>query len=411
MKVFWALAGVAIAVGVGLSGLGFVIARRLTAPVSGRTFDLTVRGVDNSGERSVIILDRTPRTAAPGDYCLILENGGWVRLAPGVEDRGPNLVGREVVGESGPGLALGQRASWSGIYFQTPADAGLQSTDVEIQTDVGPAPAWLIPPEGPASTTWAIHIHGLGSTRAGTLRGVQVASEAGLTSLVVTYRNDGEGPTVGTGRSELGAAESDDVRAAVDYARENGASSVTLFGWSMGGAIALQLADDPRLRGVVTALVLDSPIIDWVATLKANCVRAGLPAWTSGLAVPWLSSRPLAVILGLARPLDLRSFDWINRADQLTVPTLILHGTLDQSSPLRLSNRLRALRPDLVNLVALEADHTLSWNSDPGRWREVVLAYPLETMSSTETNPSVASKSTRGSVVPLVKAQIVNHTD
>jgi pimeloyl-ACP methyl ester carboxylesterase len=371
MKAVWALAGVVAGTGVALGGLGFVIARRLTAPVSERKYDLTIRGVDNSGERPTVILDRTPSTASTGDYNLILENGGWVKLASGVEDRGPSLVGREVVGETGPGLAAGQRASWSGIYFQTPADAGLQATDIEIQTDVGPAPAWLIPPQGPPSTTWAIHIHGLGSTRAGTMRGVQVASESGLASLVVTYRNDGEGPKVGTGRSELGAAEVDDVRAAISYARENGARSVILFGWSMGAAIALQLAADPELRGIITGLVLDSPVLDWVSTIKANCARSGLPAWTGELAVPWLNSRPLARLVGLANPIDLRGFDWIERADELSVPTLILHGTLDTSSPFELSTRLRSLRPDIVDVEAFGAEHTMSWNSNRERWGAV----------------------------------------
>ncbi|TFD68203.1 alpha/beta hydrolase [Cryobacterium gelidum] len=371
MKAVWAFAGVVVGSGVALAGVGLTIARRLTAPVSGRRYDLTIRGVDNTGERPVVILDRAPATAAPGDYCLILENGGWIKLANDVENRGPNLVGREVVGESGPGLVAGQRASWSGIYFQTPADAGLQTTDVEIQTDVGPAPAWLIPPQGSPSTTWAIHIHGLGSTRAGTLRGVQVASEIGLTSLVVTYRNDGEGPRVGTGRSELGAAEVDDVRAAANYARENGARSVILFGWSMGGAIALQLANDPKLRDIVTGLVLDSPILDWVATLKANCARAGLPAWAGVLAVPWLNSQPLVRLVGLANRVDLRSFNWIARSHELIVPTLILHGALDTSSPFELSDRLSRLRPENVELQAFEADHTMSWNSNRERWRAI----------------------------------------
>ncbi|TFD10204.1 alpha/beta fold hydrolase [Cryobacterium sp. TMT1-2-2] len=375
MKVIWALAGAAIAAGVGLGGLGLVIARRLTAPVSGRKFDLTIRGVDSSGERPIVILDRTPRTAAPGDYCLILENGGWVKLAPGVEDRGPSLVGREVVGELSPDVGAGQRASWSGIYFQSPADAGLKSLDIEIQTDVGPAPAWLVTPQGPPSTTWAIHIHGLGSTRAGTLRGVQVASEAGLTSLVVTYRNDGEGPRVGSGRSELGAAEVDDARAAVDYARENGARSVVLFGWSMGAAIALQLAADPRLRGSVTGLVLDSPILDWVATLKANCARAHLPAWTGALAVAWLDLRPLTRLAGLTDPVRMNTFDWIARADELTVPTLILHGTRDSSSPFCLSTNFTALRPNLIDLERFDADHTMTWNSDSAHWRAVVSSW------------------------------------
>jgi dipeptidyl aminopeptidase/acylaminoacyl peptidase len=370
------MAGAAATAGVALGGLGLVIARRLTAPASGRRYDLTIRGVDNSGERPIVILDRTARTAAPGLYCLILENGGWVQLSREVEDRGPGLVGREVLGEPSEGLAAGARASWSGILFSSPEDAGLRFTDVQVQTDVGQAPAWLIIPRPDPPRTWAIHIHGLGSARAGTLRGVQVTSEAGLTSLVVTYRNDGEGPIVGTGRSELGAAEVDDVRSAVRFARENGARNVILLGWSMGAAIALQLAAEPELQGVVAGIVLESPILDWVASIKANCARSGLPTWTGMLAVPWLDFWPLARLAGLTNPVDLRRFDWISRADELSVQTLILHGTLDTSSPFQLSTRLRELRPDIVDLEGFGADHTMSWNSDPERWR-AVLSYWL----------------------------------
>ena len=375
MRASWAVAAAAAAAGLALGGLGLVIARRLTSSASGRSYDLTIRGVDNSGERPIVVLDRTPATAASGLYCLILENGGWARLSHEVEDRGPGLVGREVLGETGPSLAAGERASWSGIYFSGPEDAGLDAKDVEIPTGVGQAPAWLITPTGTLSSTWAIHIHGLGSPRAGTLRGIQVASDAELTSLVVTYRNDGEGPIVGTGRSELGAAEVDDVRAAVRFALENGARDVVLFGWSMGAAIALQLAAEHELRGIVVGLVLDSPVLDWVSTIKANCVRSSLPAWSGALAAPWLTFWPLALMIGLASPIDLSRFDWIARAGELNVPILLLHGTLDTSSPFEVSTRIRALRPDIVDLEVFEADHTMSWNSDHERWRAVLFSW------------------------------------
>jgi pimeloyl-ACP methyl ester carboxylesterase len=372
MKAGWAVAGTVMAAGGVLAGLGLVIAKSLTAPASGRTFDLVIRDVDDSGERPIVVLDRTPRTAAPGLYCLIAENGAWFRLSHDVVDRGPHLVGREVMGDLSQGLTAGDRVSWSGIVFSSPEKADLQSTDVKVQTDVGSAPAWLITARGGPSTSWAVHVHGLGSSRSGTLRGVQVASEVGLTSLVVTYRNDGDGPTVGSGRSELGVSEVDDVREAVRFARENGARSVVLFGWSMGASIALQLAADPELRGVVTGLVLESPVLDWVATIRANCERSGLPAWTVVLALPWLNGRRLAHLTGLASPLDLRRFDWIARADELSLPTLILHGALDNSSPIQLSTQLRKLRPDVVDLKVFEADHTMSWNSDCERWRAVL---------------------------------------
>ena len=261
------------------------------------------------------------------------------------------------------------RASWSGIYYATPANAGLNARDITITTPAGRCPAWRI--DGDPST-WAIHIHGLGSSRAGTLRGVRVAAELGYTSLVVTYRNTIEGTRVGTGRSTLGRTETADVDEAFGYAVRRGAERIVLFGWSMGATIALQLAARPRHNGLITALVLDSPVLDWAETIKANCARSGLPAAVGLLADPWLSARPLANMVGLPESVPLRQFDRITRAAELTTPALILHGTRDSSAPIRLSQALRDRRSDIVTLETFDADHTLTWNSDPERWRAVV---------------------------------------
>ena len=151
------------------------------------------------------MLDRTDQTTAPGIYNLWFEHGGWAQLSTEIVDRGPTRVARRITGTA-PGFTpkVGDRASWSGIYYATPADAGLHARDITITTPAGPCPAWRI--DGDPST-WAIHIHGLGSTRAGTLRGVLAATELGYTSLVVSYRNTAEGPRVGTGRSTLGHTE------------------------------------------------------------------------------------------------------------------------------------------------------------------------------------------------------------
>lgn len=171
-----------------------------------------VRGVEMDGDRQLLVLDRTLDTEAPGIYNVWFERGGWAQPAEEVLQRGPGQIAR-VVTSSSPGLRLraGDRVSWSGIYYATPGDAGVDARDIVISTPVGPGPAWRV--DGDLST-WAIHIHGLGSSRAATLRGVQVAAELGLTSLVVSYRNDGEGPTVGNGRSMLGEAEAEDIEAA-----------------------------------------------------------------------------------------------------------------------------------------------------------------------------------------------------
>lgn len=376
MRVPIALAGATAAVLASASGLGLVIARRLTAAPSSRRFDLTIRGVERDGDRQAIVLDRTDQTESSGVFTLLFPGVGWLQLSTEVFDRGPGRVARMVTGTA-PGFTLsaGDRGSWSGIYFMTPADAGLDAQDVGISTPSGIAPAWRVDGNGEHSTTWAIHIHGLGSPRAGTLRGVQVATELGHTSLVVSYRNDGEGPRRGSGRSTLGATEVDDVDAAIQYAIDQGAHQVVLFGWSMGAQVALQLAARRRYGRLIAGLVLESPVLDWVATIKANCARAGLPAAAGLLALPWLTSPLLARAIGLPGSIPLRDLDWIQRAYELVVPTLILHGENDDSAPPAVSRQLAALRADLVQLELFDADHTMTWNSDHERWRSTVAAW------------------------------------
>lgn len=355
------------------AGAGYAIARRLTAPAGPRTFDLPARGVEHDANSDLIVLDRTDQTTAPGIYNLWFEHGGWVQLSTEIVDRGPTRVARRITGTA-PGLTpkVGDHASWSGIYYATPADAGLHARDITITTPAGPCPAWRI--EGDPST-WAIHIHGLGSTRAGTLRGALAANALGYTSLVVSYRNTAEGPRVGTGRTTLGHTETTDVDEAIGYAVRRGAQQIVLFGWSMGAAIALQLADHPRHKGLIAALVLDSPVLNWTEVIKTNCARSGLPAAAGHLAIPWLTLHPLARAVGLPGRIPLRSFDWSARAADLTTPSLILHGTRDDSVPIRLSQALRDVRSDLVELETFNASHTLCWNSDPGRWQRTVTAW------------------------------------
>jgi len=367
------LAGATALLGAGAAALGWGIARKLTAPVTPRNYNLTVRSVEKVDGKTRLVLDRTQSTAAPGIYNVWFEHGGWAQLGPDVEGRGLTLAARTVTGTS-EGLMPeeGDRVAWSGIFYASPSDAGLAHRDLDIVDLAGHAPAWRI--DGDLSI-WAIHVHGLGSTRAGTLRGVQVATELGYTSLVVSYRNDGEGPAVGNGRSTLGVTEVDDVDAAIGYAIRRGAERIVLFGWSMGAAIALQLAHRAAYRDLIAGLVLDSPVLDWRSVIQANCKRAGLPSTVGALAMPWLTRKPFSRLVGLPAALPLDDFNWVNNAWALEVPTLILHGTQDDSVPFANSKRLRDERPDLVALEAFNAGHTLNWNSDRERWHSATATW------------------------------------
>ncbi|MGO1235171.1 hypothetical protein [Microbacterium gubbeenense] len=117
------------------AGLGWTIARRLTAPVGARTFDLTIRSVEHDDNGDLIVLDRTEQTTGHGIYNLWFEHGGCAQLSTDIIGRGPTRVARRITGlTSGSTPKAGDRTSWSGIYYAPPADAGLHARDITITT-------------------------------------------------------------------------------------------------------------------------------------------------------------------------------------------------------------------------------------------------------------------------------------
>lgn len=73
----------------------------------------------------------------------------------------------------------------------------------------------------------------------------------------------------------------------------------------------------------------------------------------------------LARLVGLPSGIQLREFDWVKRANELTAPTLILHVVSDDSVPATISEVLRHRRPDLMDLDSFGTGHTLAWSADP----------------------------------------------
>ncbi|QSZ54348.1 hypothetical protein AYX19_16070 [Paenarthrobacter ureafaciens] len=265
---------------------------------------------------------------------------------------------------------------WSGYVYSKPEQLELPYRDVWIPVDNGVAPAWRFDPPASvddASGVWAIHIHGMGGKRAGTLRGIPIARRLGVTSLVVSFRNDGDAPPSYDGRYNLGQSEWRDVDAGINYAISNGAERIVLFGWSLGASIALQAAALSPSCSRVAGMVLDAPVFDWRTTLASNAKAAGLPRPLVHVGFTILRSKALRWVTGLAEPICLDSLDWLARAIELDKPILVLHGEKDATTPFEASKKAASLRPDLVRLVEFEAEgHSLEWNVDPEKWERSV---------------------------------------
>lgn len=389
------------AVATGSSALAVYFARRVITPVRRRVEDQEILAVTREGHSLQVILAANADTTVEGTYGLFFDAGrGHARIGRIVSySPAERTVQRDVEQVYAGDLAKAARGYWSGVTYPDPETAGMPCEDVMVDVEGGQAPAWLVRPQEPETAqgsgighsagagVWAIMVHGRGATRQEALRALTSARRLGLTSLLVSYRNDGLAPSADDGRYGLGTTEWRDVDAAIEYALSNGAREVVLFGWSMGGAICLQTADLSKHRHLIRAMVLDGPVINWVDVLAHHAQLHRIPSLV-GRYGQMMLGHPLGKRLtGLAAPVDLKAMDWVSRAVELRTPTLILHSVDDEYVPYGPSAALAERNPEMVTFEMFHrAGHTKEWNVEPGRWEGVVRAW-LNAQLAPRTNP------------------------
>lgn len=351
-------------------------AREIVAPRWRNEDDLQVLGVDTAA--ATVTLSSQADSLLPGVYGLWFSRDSGYAVVGEILATTQTSVTRRLVRVLFGELDHARRARMSGWVHLSPDELGFDYETVLVRTPVGLAPAWRIP-AATETGRWVIQVHGRGVTRAEALRTVPTFRELGFTSLLVSYRNDGDAPASDDGRCGLGDFEWRDVEAAVQYALDNDAHEVVLMGWSMGGTAVLQVLKRSTLAGQIAGVILDSPVVDWPATLMYASDTRGLPAplREGALALvtrPW--GRP---ITGQKQPIDFGRLDVIDWSAKLTTPTLILHSDDDRFVPSGASRELAALRPDAVTLVPFDtAGHTRLWNYDPERWTAAIVGWLVE---------------------------------
>lgn len=361
---------------------GFYARMVVTPPKQGSSEVLPVLGVGfetpDPGEGELpqtVTLPATTETLAPGRYELVFDGGRGSATIGQIISYSPKLqtVVRTVEQVRAGDLATARRGRWSGSVYLDPAEAGFDFTEVTLDLPVGPAPAWVVPaPADSDCTTWGIMVHGRGAARQETLRALATTQELGMNTVHLAYRNDLEAPPSEDGRYGLGFTEWEDVDVAIAYALAQGASDVVLFGWSMGGAIALQTADRSRHRRSIRALVLDAPVVDWFELIRFHSRQYRMPLRLGQLVADLLGEPRAGLMTGLGSPIRLADLDWLSRSEELRTPTLILHSLDDEFVPASASVELASRNPS-VRLVPFEkAQHTKEWNVDPRRWEETV---------------------------------------
>lgn len=317
--------------------------------------------VDHTAEYPLTIVDaadgtvtlpREPVTERPGTWALVWKDGRAL-LGPVVGGDTRNVV-RKVSKVVSGSLEKGAPAAidhW--MYDGDPKTAlGLPFEDVTYPSKVGPMPAWVVPG---SSRTWVIAVHGRNADKAETFRVMRAVHEMGLPMMAIAYRNDVGAPSSDDRKNHLGDTEWHDVISAMGYARAHGATGVVLYGWSMGGAMVMTaLRKDPSF---VRGIVLDSPVLDWSATLDKQGDARNLPGFMTDVAKQVLEWR-----IGI----DLTDYDQRRYASRLRTPVLLFttqdDATVDNGPAYTFARKAPA---GMVTHISTPGDHTESWNVDP----------------------------------------------
>lgn len=364
-------AAVVLAAAIGCLALAVVAARRLVQPRPRPT--LRVIACD----QETVTLPATIQTLYPGIFGIWAARDNTHTAIGRIldHDRYAHTVRRRITHPGTRLLQAGEKITWTSHVFPDPAALAPDYQDLTLHADGHSLPTWLIPGSA-GSTRWAIHIHGVRTTRVTTLRGIPATQQAGMTSLVISYRGDGEADYgVPATPSMLGTTEWNDLEPALRYAADHGATHITLIAWSMGAQIAFHYLQQGTLRDRITGLVLVAPVINWHTVLVYGLHHAHLPAALLTRIAAGILARPgLHALAGTPEPLHLDRLDWAHTS--LAVPTLIIHSHNGTETPIASSRVLAHTNPDVVRLIEPDSPgHALEYNTNPRQFTNSLVAW------------------------------------
>ncbi len=208
----------------------------------------------------------------------------------------------------------------------SPAEAALRFEDVRLTTDDGvKLHGWYVPADSPGGAT-LLFFHGNAGNISHRVDSIALFHELGLNVLIIDYR--------GYGRSQGRPGEKGtyaDAEAAWRYLTEHRdvkPEQIVIFGRSLGGAVAVELAT----RHTPAALIVESTF-----TSGADMARR---------MAPWFP-----------RWLIFLRYDSLQRIGQVHCPVLIVHSRDDEMIPFEQGRRLFAAAPSPKEFLELEGGH------------------------------------------------------
>lgn len=238
----------------------------------------------------------------------------------------------------------------------TPQQYGLTYQDVWIDLDEDKVHGWWIPADS-SDAPVLMYFHGNGSNLGDLSEIAAIFRQLEVSVLLIDYRGYGKSSP----RSPNEARVYADAEAGWQYltqTRKIAPEQIFVYGHSLGGAIALDLAvKHPEMAGLITEGTFTS--IEDMAQLS-----------------PVFKLFPLGWILT-------QRFDSINKIESLQTPILILHGTGDRVIPPYMAHELFAAAPEPKQIEIIEqAGHNNLPEFDSERYLLILQQFVRSTISN-----------------------------
>jgi uncharacterized protein len=340
--------------------------------VSSKVLKVTAQTI--AYDQTVLAIDGNSYTINGGAYNItgvvggVRDDGTMIGIfsAPHAMDNTTKTSIRALPSTPAPALRVGDKLSLQGnIWTSDPKEAlGLAFQNVSYDAPLGGMKAWLVP--GSSTNKWVIGVHGIGADKTEMLRFINPVHDAGNTMLVINYRNDTGNPKSPDGYTHLGDTEWQDVEAAVQYAKDHGATDIRLYGDSLGGSLVQNYLQRSTVdHSIVSRVILDSPALDWNEVLRRQLQKGGYPSFIY---------YPGTIMLKLRAGINVQNLT--TQPEEVHKKTLIIHSSDDPTVPQNASKLLAAARPDLVTLVDFEkGGHLRSWNHDSAKYEQLVIDF------------------------------------
>jgi len=247
----------------------------------------------------------------------------------------------------------------------SPAHLGLAFEDLQLPTEDGETlHGWYIPAAQDARTL--LFFHGNAGNISHRLESLAIFHRLGLNVLIIDYR--GYGRSTGT-PSEAGTYA--DASAAWRYLTETRAldpARIVLFGRSLGGAVAIELASRVRPAALLVESTFTS-VPDMAAQLY-----------------PWLPVRWLARLRYPSQA----------RIARILCPLLVLHSRGDEIIPFTHAQALYAAAPHPKLLFAMRGGHNDGFLATGGAYVDALAAF----IAALDTAPASGQAASRGRGTP-----------